>query len=186
MENLKRWKWGYWILTLLVMFLGICLILWPGISAGVLCNLMGAVLLVMGGVRMICYFQRGISALWHRYELPLGLLDALLGVYFLSHPTNVLLLLPVVVGIMILVDSAFKLQTALEVRTLGVRNWWTMLVLSIISILVAIYLICNPFEGTMTLTVYLGLSLVIDSIQGLVFVHNVARDVRKLAPVEAL
>lgn len=184
MKALKKWKWGYVGLTLLVMALGICLMIWPDLSTGVLCNLCGGVLVIVGAVRIFCYFQRGIRALWHRYELPLGLLDALLGVYFFSHPANVLLLLPVIVGIVIIVDSVFKLQTALEVRSLGEKNWWLILVLAIFSILVAIYLIRNPFAGTLSLTIYLGACLVIDSIQGLVFIHNVAKDLRKIAPVE--
>lgn len=185
MDSIKKWKWRYLILTLLVMALGICLIIWPDISAGILCNLIGALLVIVGAVRIVCYFQRGISVLWHRYELPLGLLDALVGVYFFSHPANILLLLPVIVGIIIIVDSVFKLQTSLELRAMGVRRWWVTLVLAIVSILVAIYLIRNPFEGTMTLMVYLGISLVIDSIQGLVFLKNVAKDVRKLSPIDA-
>lgn len=185
MDSIKKWKWRYLILTLLVMALGICLIIWPDISAGILCNLIGGLLVIVGAVRIVCYFQRGISVLWHRYELPLGLLDALVGVYFFSHPANILLLLPVIVGIIIIVDSVFKLQTSLELRGMGVRRWWVTLVLAIVSILVAIYLIRNPFEGTMTLMVYLGISLVIDSIQGLVFLKNVAKDVRKLSPIDA-
>lgn len=185
MKALKKWKWSYLILTIAVMVLGICLIIWPGISAGVLCYLFGAVLVVAGAVRIGCYFQRGISALWHRCELPLGLLDALLGIYFFTRPANVLLILPVIVGVVIIVDSVFKLQTSLELRSMGARRWWAILILSILSILVAIFLIRDPFEGTMTLMVCLGISLVIDSVQSLVFIHNVAKDVRKLAPVEA-
>lgn len=185
MNSYKKWKWSYLILTFFVIALGICLILWPGISAGVLCNLCGVLLVVEGAVRVGCYFQRGISVLWHRYELPLGLLDALLGIYFFSHPGNVLLLLPVIVGIVIIVDSVFKLQTALEVRAIGAKHWWLMLALAIFSILMAVFLIRNPFEGTVTLMVYLGISLVVDGIQSIVFIHNVAKDVRRLAPMEA-
>ena len=185
MDRLKKWKWAYTALTLAVMALGLCLILRPGISAEILCCIFGGGLLLVGCVRIVSYFQRGISALWHRYEFPLGLLDALLGIYFLSRPGNVLLLLPVIVGIAIVVDSVFKLQTALELRQMGVTRWVSMLVLAIVSILFAILLLRNPFEGTMTLMVYLGLTLVIDSIQSLVFIHQLAKDVRKHMPLEA-
>lgn len=184
MKQLKLWKWICLILSLLVMALGVCLMIWPGISAGVLCNLCGAALVIVGVVRIVCYVQRGISVLWHRHELALGLLDALLGLCCFSRPANLLLLLPVVVGIVIIADSVFRLQTALEGRSMGVKGWRSILALSIVSILVAVLLIRNPFEGSMTLMVYLGVSLVVDSIQGLVFLHSVARDVRRLAPVE--
>lgn len=185
MEKIKKWKWIYLILTLTVMAFGICLILWPGISAEILCYVLGAVLLIAGGVRIVCYFQRGISALWHRYEFPLGLLDVLVGIYFFSHPANVLLILPMVVGIVVIVDSVFHLQTALELREIGVKRWWMILLFAIVSILAAIGLIRNPFEGSLTLMVYLGICLVIDSIQSLYYIHQVARDVRRLAPIDA-
>lgn len=185
MKNLKKWKWGYIALTIAVMLLGLCLMIWPGISAGVLCGLFGGVLLLVGAIRIVSYFQRGVSALWHRYELPLGLLDALLGVYFLSRPENILLLVPVIVGIVIVVDSVFKIQASLELRAAGVRRWWGVLVLSILSILFALLLIRNPFEGTMTLMIYLGLSLMVDGVQSLIFIHHVAKNIRAFAPIDA-
>lgn len=185
MKELKKWKRSYIALTAVVLVLGICLIIWPGISAGVLCCLFGAVLVVVGAVRIFCYFQRGISVLWHRYELPLGLLDALLGVYFFTRPANVLLILPVVAGIMIIVDSVFKLQTALELREIGARRWWWVLAFSVISILAALLLIGNPFEGAVALMIYLGVSLVIDGVQSLFFIHQVAKNVRELTPLDA-
>lgn len=185
MNEIKKWKWAYLLLTLAVMAFGICLMIWPDISAEILCYALGVILLVVGIMRIVCYFQRGISVLWHRYELPLGLLDALVGIYFFSHPANVLLILPIVVGIIIIVDSVFHLQTALELRGIGAKRWWLILTFAIVSILVAIGLIRNPFEGSMTLMVYLGICLVIDSIQSLYYIHQVAKDVRRLAPIEA-
>lgn len=184
MKEITKWKWTYLLLTLAVMAFGICLMIWPGISAEILCYILGTILMIVGLVRIVCYFQRGISVLWHRYELPLGLLDGLVGVYFLSHPANVLLILPIVVGIMIIVDSVFHLQTALELRGIGTKRWWLLFAFAIVSILVAIGLIRNPFEGSVTLMVYLGISLVIDSIQSLYYIHQVARDIRKLAPID--
>lgn len=184
MKSIKKWKWAYLLLTLTVMLFGICLMIWPDISAEILCYALGAILLLVGVTRILCYFQRGISVLWHRYELPLGLLDMLVGSYFFSHPANVLLILPIVVGIVIIVDSAFHLQTALELRDTGVKNWWTILAFSIVSILVALGLIRSPFEGSMTLIAYLGVCLMIDSLQGLHFVRRLAKDLRRLAPIE--
>lgn len=184
MEKIKKWKWTYLILTLTVMVFGICLIFWPDISAEILCYALGAILLIVGVARIVCYFQRGISVLWHRYELPLGLLDALVGAYFFSHPANVLLILPIVVGIMIVVDSVFHLQTALELRRIGAKRWWLIFAFAVASILVAIGLIRNPFEGSLTLMVYLGICLVIDGAQSLYYIHQVAGDIRRLAPID--
>lgn len=183
-KKIKRWKRSYIFLTIVVMIFGMSLIIWPEISEEILCYIFGAVLLVVGGIRILSYFQRGISALWHRYELPLGLLDALLGLYFLTCPINVMLILPIIVGIIIMIDSVFHLQTALELRAMSVQRWWCVLLLSIISIFVAAGLIGNPFKGSRILMIYVGVCLVVDGIQSLYFIHRVAKDVRKLMPID--
>lgn len=183
-KQIKRWKWGYILISFAIIALGICLILWPGVSAGVLCDVVGMVLTAIGAFRCVSYFLRGMSALWHRYELPLGIFNVLLGVYFLSHPDNVLLLLPVVVGLSVLVDSVFKLQNALELRACGAKSWWGVLILSIASILVALFLIRNPFAGAVTLMTYLGICLVVDGVQSLVFAYQAAKYVRATSPID--
>lgn len=185
MNNLKKWKWAYLLMTLAVMAFGICLIIWPGISAEILCYAFGAILLIIGAIRIVCYFQRCISVLWHKYELPLGLLDLLVAIYFFFHPNNVLMILPIIVGIVIIVDSAFHLQTALELRISGAKRWWVVLIFSILSILVAIGLIHNPFKGSMTLMIYLGITLVINGIQSLYYIHRISIDVHNMPSVEA-
>lgn len=184
MDELKKWKRGYLALTILAMGLGLCLVLWPGISGEILCYVFGLVLLVAGAIQIRNYFRRGFAMLLRRYELPLGILDGVLGLYFLSRPGNVLLLLPVIVGIIILVDSVFKLQSGLELRHLGERNWWSVLALAVVNILLALFLLRNPFEGSMSLMIYLGISLIIEGIQGLTFLHHIVKAVRAAAPID--
>ncbi len=184
MSELKKWKRGYGALTILAMGLGLCLVLWPGISGEILCYVFGLVLLVAGVIQIRSYFRRGFAMLLRRYELPLGILDGILGLYFLSRPGNVLLLLPVIVGIIILVDSVFKLQSALELRQLGEGNWWSVLALALVNILLALFLLLNPFEGSMSLMVYLGISLIVEGIQGLTFLHHIVKTIRATAPID--
>lgn len=185
MQELKKWKRGGLILTATVMLLGICLVIWPGISAEILCCLFGGVLLIVGAIRLLCYFrQRGINVLWRRYELPIGLLDGLFGVYFFTRPANVLTILPIVAGIAILVDSVFKLQTALELREMNIVRWRSILIFAIAGILAGIFLVRNPFEGTVTLMRFVGISLMIDGIQNLFFIRDAAKEIRRQAPVE--
>lgn len=184
METIKKWKQIYIFVAAAIMLLGICLIIWPGISEEVLCYLFGVALLIVGLIRILCYFQRWLSAFWHRHELSLGLLDVLLGIYFFTHPDHLLLLLPVIIGVVIIVDSVFHLQTALELRAISVSRWWCILMLSVISIVAAIGLISNPFEGSRILMMYLGATLIVDSVQVLYFVHQIAHNIRKILPVE--
>lgn len=184
MKTVKKWKWIFIGIAFAMIILGLCLIIWPHISATVLCYLFGALILITGIVRIVCYIRRGVSAFFHYYELPLGILDILLAVFFFSRSRYVILVLPIVIGIMILVDSIFELQMAIDLRRLGLGRWWSMLVLSVLSILFSFLLVLNPFEGSVTLMVFIGLSLIVDGIQSLCSVIYASRYMKKVQPIE--
>lgn len=184
MDLMKKWKWSKLAAAVAVAALGICLIVWPDVSAEIVCCLCGAVLLVVGALRIVSYFRRGISVLWHRYELPLGLLDALLGGYFLARPSKVFSVLPVIVGIAVVVDGLFQLQASLELREAGVRRWWGLLIVSLVNILFAALLILDPFTGGRALMIGIGAALVIDGVQDMIFIHYAAKAVREGTFVE--
>lgn len=184
MDNIKKWKRGYELLMAAFLMVGLFLIFRPRVSATGLCYLFGVLLVLLGVMRIVCYAGRGISVLWHRYELPLGVMDTLLGLYFFTRPENVLLFLPVIVGFVILADSVFKLQTAFELHTQGERHWYLLVILASISIFAGIFLIRRPFEGTVAVTVFCGISIVIDCLQGLVFLYKITKAARRAAPIE--
>ena len=184
MKTVKKWKWTFIGIALAMIILGLCLVIWPNISATVLCYLFGALILITGIVRIVCYIRRGVSALFHYYELPLGMLDILLAVFFFSRSQYVVLALPIVIGIMIMVDSIFELQMAIDLRRLGLGRWWSILALSILSILFSFLLMLNPFEGSVTLMIFIGLSLIVDGIQSLCSVICASRYIRKARPID--
>ena len=107
MKTLKKLEWIVLSIYIFIMILGIFLLIWPNISATVLCYVMSAVLLAVGVFRIVCYVQRGFSSIFHVYELPLGILDILMGAYGFARCQSVVLILPVIIGILILVDSLF-------------------------------------------------------------------------------
>lgn len=184
MKTAKKWKWIFIGIACAMMLLGLCLVIWPQISATVLCYLFGALILVTGVIRIVCYIRRGISAFFHYYELPLGLLDILLAVFFFSRSRYVVLILPVAIGIMILVDSIFELQMAIDLKRLGLGRWWSMLALSILSILFSFLLILEPFDGSVTLMIFIGLSLIVDGIQSLCSVIYASRYIKRVKPID--
>ena len=184
MKTAKKWKWIFIGIACAMMLLGLCLVIWPQISATVLCYLFGALILVTGVIRIVCYIRRGISAFFHYYELPLGLLDILLAVFFFSRSRYVVLALPVVIGIMIMVESIFELQMAIDLKRLGLGRWWSMLALSILSILFSFLLILDPFEGSTTLMIFIGLTLIVDGIQSLCSVIYASRYIKRVKPID--
>lgn len=184
MKTAKKWKWTFIGIAFAMMILGVCLVIWPHISATVLCYLFGALILLTGIVRIVCCTRHRVSAFFHYYEFPLGLLDLLFAVFLFSRPQHVILILPIVIGIMIMIDSMFKLQMAVDWKRMGLRRWWSMFLLSIISILFSFLLILDPFEGSRTLMILIGLSLIVDSIQSFCSIIYISKYIRKTKPID--
>jgi len=167
MKNIKRLKCTLICTSAAMAILGLFLVIWPYIYAVILCYLFGTIMIVTGIVRIISYIRREVSGFLSWYELPLGLLDILMATVFFLHPQSVMRVLPIIVAFMIMVDSMFNLQRAIDMKRMGLSRWWVILLFSIISVLFALLLMINPFEGSITLIIFIGITLIIDSIQNI-------------------
>ena len=80
---------------------------------------------------------------------------------------SVKLLIPISIGIFMLFDGAFKLQTTIDAKRFGIKYWWLILTLAILTCACGFLLIFNPFDGIRIIAIMLGISLVVDGIQNL-------------------
>ncbi|MGN1344942.1 MAG: HdeD family acid-resistance protein [Traorella sp.] len=185
MKSMKKIKITSIITSLLGCLLGIFLILKPYTSATIICYLLGALLLLGGIMKVYFYFMKGMASfLFSYYELPLGLLAIFAGIIFLIHPNNLLYILPILIGILILVDSIFKLQLALEFRRQGISSWWSMLINFIAGTIVSLILLFNPFKGSMMLMMLIGISLIVESLQTLFSIFFISKHIKRIKPID--
>ena len=89
------------------------------------------------------------------------------------------------IGLLVLVDSVFKLQVAVDSRRMGAHSWWVTLVCTVVCLVLGVLLVFNPFNGKQVLTIMMGVSLIVDGVQNLctvvyatVFVKDVKAAVR--------
>lgn len=165
MDLIKRAKWAYMAVSAALIVLGIVLIVYPELSAATLCVLLGVTLAIFGCVKLVGYFSRDIFRLAFQFDLALGVFTLAAGILLIVHPANVVVVMPVVIGVFILIDGAFKLQTALDAKHFGLRRWWTVLILAILSGVCGLFLVIDPFAGRTALTILLGATLIVDGMQ---------------------
>ena len=85
----------------------------------------------------------------------------------LLRSARVVAFMPAILGVFVLVDGVFKLQTAVDAKRFGLSNWWLILLGSLICALFGLLLIIDPFSGNNVLMTFVGLSLAIDGLQNL-------------------
>ena len=178
MNWLKRAKYVYLILSVLLIAMGLFLICRPMATLLTVCYLLGTLSILLGLVKIIGYFSRGAERLAFQFDLALGILSLILGILLCCHPGNLVVLLQFLIGLFILFDGVFKFQTALDARRCGLTRWWSILVAAILSAAAGLLLLLNPFCSAKAMVVLLGITLVVNGIQNLVVLLYTFRRIR--------
>lgn len=164
----RHLKASMFVMQLVYLALGLALVFAPDMSARVLCYACGAALAVVGLLavwRFAAARQERLLFAW--FSLVYGVLFTVLGIFLLVQPDTVLTVLPAVFGVFVLLDSLGRIQNALELRRAGLVRWWGMLFFALLSVVLGVLILLNPFAALTTTVRVIGAVLLIESVLGL-------------------
>ena len=160
-------KIGYIILSAIFCGLGILLMADPGMSVALIGDIVGIVLVAFGIIKLVGYFSKDLYRLAFQFDLAFGILLIAMGLVLLIKPESAMNILCIILGIEIIADGLFKVQTSLDARRFGLNTWWLILSLAIIAGAIGAVLIFYPSESVRALTWVLGLSLLVEGVLNL-------------------
>lgn len=167
MNLIRRAKNAYIAISIVMILLGLLLVIWPEISLSMFCYMIGIVLVVAGVIKLFGYFSKDLYRLAFQFDLAFGIVSILMGAVFIAHPEHILAIVPTIMGVVILADGAFKIQTACDAKRFGLSTWWMIVVLAVLTSCCGLLLIFKPFEGAIAMMILLGVTLLVDGIQNL-------------------
>lgn len=138
-------------------------------------SLLGSVERVVLPVKIMGYFAKDAYQLAFQFDLALGIVIAIVGIVFVCRTARVVQLLSTCIGIVMLVDATFKIQTSIDSKRFGISRWWLMLILAVIVAAIGILLILMPGETTRLMVRLIGLNLCMDGILNLVIVIDTVK-----------
>lgn len=115
-------------------------------------------------ISLIGYFSKDLYRLAFQYDLAFGVMMITLGVIMLLHPGSLMNFICITLGLSFLTDGLFKIQIAIDSKTFGIRKWWLILILAIITVIFGGILISRPSESSRILTMMIGISLLCEGI----------------------
>lgn len=175
-------KTGYIVMSIVFSVIGVLLIAMPDISAKVIGLSVGIAMIVFGAVRLVGYFSKDLFRLAFQFDLGFGILMLALGVIVLTKPENLMTFLGVALGISVLIDSLFKIQIALDSKQFGIKSWWLIFSMAIITGIMGLILITHSAVGAQLLTILLGISFIIEGVLNLCTVVNTVLIVKNQKP----
>lgn len=177
---LKTVKTVYSAVAVLECILGLVMLCYPGFSLSALGIILGIGLVLFGVVELTAYFSGSAPLILSRNVLAGGIFFIILGVLVLTNPLGLMNFICIVIGVGILADSLFKLQSVLDVRQFMSRgSWWLVFAALLLSVLAGILLVFWPGESGRALIVLLGIGLLLNGAFNIFDVVYVTRYVKE-------
>ena len=128
----------------------------PGTALNVVCYALGGVVLACAAVQLVRYFvvERGVFQ--SQLTLISGLVCLALGAFLIIRSDVVVRVLPIVFGLFVIFDAIARVQNALY------PSWKIFLLLAVLSVVLGIVMVVDPFGTMETLVMAIGLILILE------------------------
>lgn len=156
--------------SIVTLILGIVLIVWPDLSGALMCYMLGGALIVMGVIQLIVYLRGQRVGLYNRFNMIMGVVLALLGIWICVKPEIVLGLIPVVLGFLLLLHAFQDFRYTMNIKNAGVGRWWVALIATLVTFVLGVFLVLHPLFAFEMAMVYVGIGLVYNGVSDLVLI----------------
>jgi len=160
--------------------LGLILIFFPHLTAGLFCTVAGLLLLAYGAITIISFFvhRGGGDSFSFQAELILGVVSVIVGVFFLTHFDFIISIIPVLLGGYILIDALVNLKRGLDMRERGYAGWTATLIMSGVSLVLGAVILWNPFHAGLMLWRVIGGAFLYQGLSDVWSIHTLDKLIR--------
>ena len=163
-EYIKKYSRYTILLSLALILLSIFLIAKPLESLNAIMIVIGIVLIISGIIQLISYFTSPKELKAFSFKLILGIISIILGIIVIVNTSAINTILTGVIGAWMIIQSIIKLQIAFNLKELANSNWKAIVLLSLLTLILGILIIFNPFGAIITIGRIYGIMLLISEI----------------------
>ena len=150
---------GYVFISIIFYVTGLLHMLWLGAAPMAVCIVGGIILISYGIIKVIGYFSNDLYCLAFQYDMGCGQFQVVIGVIILGCNLRIQPYLMQGLGLLILLDSLMKVQTAREAMAFGLKSWILLLFLSILAGAFGVLIVIMPFQKLRIVHVITGCGL---------------------------
>ena len=179
-RELRRVHWTMVTRSIILIVAGLLIVIWPGISIGVIAVLLGVVLFV-NGVLNIAAAVAGRKMGGHASLLIGGIAEVVLALAALVYPQTSAALLIRVFGILFIMFGCFEAGVVLFGRLLFSRWFSWGLLFAVFTIVFGIIVVTNPLQSVRSIALVVGLYAVLAGLSTLIHVSSVHKKIKHAA-----
>lgn len=157
-----------YITSAILIVLGLLLTIRSDDTIVAISYLIGGAIIIIGVLAIIKFTRNLGKSFDNSFEIVYGIITIVFGILILSNPKMVATIIPFFIGGWIVIKSSFKIAYAIELKNRGSEKWKPTLITSIISALVGILIVFNPFKTSVLVFKIIGISILIYAILDIV------------------
>ncbi len=165
-----------------LLVIGLLLFVRPESTLSLISYTIGGILVIIGTNSLINYY-RGKEYV-SKFELVYGVLGVLGGFVLILNPKAIVSLIPFIIGVWIVISSLSKIKYSMELNSKKTRAGMISLIITILTLVLGVILIFNPFEGAVFITKMIGLFLFVYAILDIVQSSIIKRDIGAIVVVK--
>ena len=143
---------------------GVLLILFGNLALRITAYVLAGVMILCGVWSVIAYIRSGVVQRITESRLATGLILLVAGTLLAFNPNYLEDFLPFIWGLALLFGAFLKIQYAFDEKTVGVKKWWIMLILSAFSLIIGILSLLNPAFLGESRNLVIGILLVVEAV----------------------
>ncbi|MDD7740092.1 MAG: DUF308 domain-containing protein [Fusicatenibacter sp.] len=179
-QFLKDLKNSFLLSAVVSIILGIVLIVYPVKTSLIICYIAGILLIFCGIIALIRYFSSKDVPFFYRYDLFIGLVLILAGFFVIFQSGLVISFVPVVIGLILLINGLMSLQKAFSLKRSGFGHWWVEFLLALLTALLGLIICLNPFDAIATTNIFIGICLIYSGLSDLYTTYSMGKIRRTL------
>ena len=159
---------------------GLLFVIFPDTTQKTICYVIAAMVVILGIIRLIAYFQRDRMAVFTSYDLVIGAVLLIIGIYIFVKPDVLAAVIFVVIGISMIADGFLKIQYAVDLLRIKGQGWWCLLILALLTIAAGIAVVIDPFTTGRILFMFAGICLIIEGVSDIIVVLLMTNKVKNI------
>lgn len=156
----KTARWTFYTTGGILIILGILLLFNPLFSAAALGLCAGIGFLTAGLNNLVPYFSMKGNPLRPKWLLPLGVIDLVMGILFITRIGLAAFTVSTLLALWIFAVGVMRIWMSLQIRAAGNKKWWIPAGGGALFLLCALTLFSNPFAAVFAVTFVSGTALI--------------------------
>lgn len=182
MSSTKKFRWGYLLISLVLLAVGLCFIIYPNNSIKIGSYIIAGAAMLVGIVLAIKVLAERKRDFTFATSIFSAALTVACGVVALIIPNEIFKLYPMLIGLFVILDGSFKIQTVINAKRYQIKLWWLLLLFAVISIIGGFFVIRLRVDLDVTFRVFsviMGATLCSCGIQNFLSLFYLGRIVAK-------